>query len=109
MAELAELEREAQETADLAAAGKIRPIDFARYSSGIWGRRRTLRQRLARINSSVALEPYAGQVGALRAAWPTLTDDHRRMLISGAFGRLSVNPAERRGYDFSRVRAYRPT
>jgi site-specific DNA recombinase len=105
--ELAQLDQQARETADLAAAGKVRPADFARFSSGIEGRRRGLRQRLARMSSSVALEPYAGKVGALRASWPALSDDQRRTLIGGAFGRLTVAPATKYGYDVSRVRADR--
>jgi site-specific DNA recombinase len=109
--ELAELDRDARETADLAAAGKIRPADFARYSSGVDGRRQALRQRLARMSSSSALEPYAGKVGALRAAWPGLSDDQRRTLIAGAFGRLTVRAKVKGewGYDFARVRAERGT
>jgi site-specific DNA recombinase len=107
--ELAELDRDARETADLAAAGQIRPADFARYSSGVDGRRQALRQRLARLSSSSALEPYAGKVGALRAAWPGLSDDQRRSLIAGAFGRLTVRArvTGEYGYDLSRVEAER--
>jgi DNA invertase Pin-like site-specific DNA recombinase len=107
--ELAELDRDARETADLAAGGKIRPADFARYSSGVDGRRQALRQRLARLSSTSALEPYAGKVGALRAAWPSLSDDQRRSLIAGAFGRLTVRARVKGeyGYDFARVRAER--
>jgi DNA invertase Pin-like site-specific DNA recombinase len=107
--ELTELERDARETADLAAAGEIRPADFARYSSGIDGRRRALRQRLARMSSSAALAPYAGHQGALRAAWPALSDDQRRMLFIAAFGRLTVSARTKGayGYDFSRIRADR--
>lgn len=107
--ELAVLERDARETADLAAAGQIRPGDFARYSSGIDGRRQSLRQRIARMGSSSALEPYAGKAGALRAAWPALSDDQRRMLIGAAFGRLTVRakvPGEW-GYTFARISAER--
>jgi DNA invertase Pin-like site-specific DNA recombinase len=108
--ELGALEVEARETADLAAAGTIRPADFARYSSGIEARRRALRQRLARLSSSSSLEPFAGKVGALRARWPAMSDDQRRMLIGAAFGRLTVEPAAGATYDFSRVReeAVRP-
>jgi DNA invertase Pin-like site-specific DNA recombinase len=105
--ELGDLDREARETADLASAGKIRPADFARYSSGIEGRRRALRQRLARMSSSAALEPYAGKVGALRAAWSSLGDDQCRSLIAAAFGRLTVSTAVRYGYDLGRVTADR--
>ena len=105
--ELGELDQQARETADLAAEGAIRPADFARFSSGIEGRRRALRQRLARMSSSAVLEPYAGRVGALRAAWPALGDDQRRSLIAAAFGQLTVGAAVGYGYDLGRVRATR--
>jgi len=106
-AELAAIDQEARETADLAAAGEIRPADFARYSSGIEARRKTLRQRLSHVSTSAALEPYAGKQGVLRAVWPSLSDDQRRLLVAGAFGRLTVSARTpgAYGYDFSRVRA----
>jgi site-specific DNA recombinase len=105
--ELAQLDQQARETADLAAAGKVRPVDFARFSSGIESRRRALRHRLAQMSSSAALEPYAGKVGALRASWRPLSDDQHRTLIGAAFGRLTVASATKYGYDVSRVRADR--
>jgi hypothetical protein len=106
-AELAAIDQEARETADLAAAGEIRPADFARYSSGVEVRRKALRQRLSHVSSSAALEPYAGKQGVLRAVWPSLSDDQRRMLIAAALGRLTVSARTQGayGYDFSRVRA----
>ncbi|MGA8522014.1 MAG: recombinase family protein [Candidatus Dormiibacterota bacterium] len=102
--ELAQLEREAAETADLAAEGKIRPADFARYSAGLEERRRRLRGQLARISGDSALEPYAGRPGVLRAAWPGLTVPQRRGLILAGLGRLVVDSGRGRGYDFGRVR-----
>ena len=102
--ELADLEREAQETADLAARGQIRPADFARYSAGVDERQRGLRARLARLNGHASLEPYAGRPGVLLAAWPSLATSQRRGLILAALGRLSVAPSTRGGaYDFGRV------
>ena len=102
--ELAQLEREAAETADLAAQGSIRPADFARYSAGIEERRRRLRSQLARISGDRTLEPYAGRPGVLRAAWPGLTTSQCRGLILAGLGRLVVDSGRGRGYDFGRVR-----
>lgn len=102
--ELAQLEREAAETADLAAAGSIRPADFARFSSGVEERRRHLRSQSARLSGDGALEPYAGRPGVLRAAWPDLTVAARRTVIVGGLGRLVVDSGPGRGYDFGRVR-----
>jgi site-specific DNA recombinase len=102
--ELAQLEREAAETADLAAAGSIRPADFARYSAGIEERRRRLRGQIARLSGDRALEPYAGRPGVLRAAWPDVTTSQRRGLILSGLGRLVVDSGRGRGYDFGRVR-----
>jgi DNA invertase Pin-like site-specific DNA recombinase len=106
--ELAKLEHEAQETADLAAAGRIRPQDFARYSVGVEDRQRTLRVRLANVTTKGALDAYAGRPGVLRAAWGTLTLDQRRAALAAAFGRLTVAPVAGRtggagAYSFARV------
>jgi hypothetical protein len=51
VAELAQLEQDARETADLAAAGKIRPADFARYSSSVEAQQEALGARIGRLTA----------------------------------------------------------
>jgi hypothetical protein len=102
--ELTALERQAAETAELAAAGELRPVDFARFSAGVEVRQTKLRRRLDQLSSSNVLGAYAGRPGALRRAWDDLSPSERRVLLVGAFGRLTVDPAQRMGYALARVR-----
>ena len=102
--ELAQLESHATETATLAAAGKIRPGDFARYSEAAEARQRGLRAKLGCLSGSSAIQPYVGKPGALAAVWDSLTTDQQRRLIRSAFGTLTVDPASGSRYDFGRVR-----
>jgi len=104
VSELAQLEADAAETADLAARGRIRPKDFAAYSEATEERQRKLRASLAEVSGAATLEPYAGRPGVLRTAWPSLTTSQRRALILAGLGRLVVDSG-RGGYDFARVRS----
>lgn len=53
---------------------------------------------------SAALAPYSGQSGALRAAWPSMTLDQQRAVVSAVIERVVVNRTERRGRAFDAAR-----
>lgn len=66
-----------------------------------------LRKELAAMTSSSVLTPYSGRRSALRAAWPMLTEDQRREIISTMLGKVKIMPTKVRGrhvFDSSRVR-----
>jgi site-specific DNA recombinase len=109
VAELAELERDARETADLAAARKIRPADFARYSSSVEAQQEALRARIGALTASSAMAPYAGKVGALAAAWGSLDVDRQRDITGESLKGITVAPSGRgRRFNPERIRYAEP-
>ncbi len=91
------LEQRLDEVAESYARGGISARAFERASATIEGDREAARGRLARLTSSGYLAAYRGQVGALRASWPSLTLDQRRAVIGAVVATIAVAPG-RRGY-----------
>jgi DNA invertase Pin-like site-specific DNA recombinase len=103
--ELALIETKLDELADMLSTGELDRRGYVR-AKGPWEERRdALRRRQAKDTRTAALAPYAGQAGALRAAWPTLTLDQRRAVVSAVVDEVRIAPATRRGriFDTNRV------
>jgi hypothetical protein len=104
---LEELEHRLDAAASSYAAGRLPARAFERATATIQREQRDLQGRLGRLTSTTALEPFAGRLGVLRSAWPTLTTDQKRSIIGIALGRVTVSPSEHPGrpsFDKTRVR-----
>ncbi len=103
--ELAALERREDDAAASFGAGRITVRAMERITGDLEAQRTVLRARLARHANRDALSTYAGRSGALRAAWPLLTDDQRRTIIAETLGKVTILPASGSGrrFDTSRI------
>jgi DNA invertase Pin-like site-specific DNA recombinase len=103
--DLAELEAREDEAAASFGAGRINVRAMERITYDLEAQRTVLRARLARDANRDALSTYAGRTGALRAAWPLLTDDQRRTIIAETLGKVTILPASGSGprFDPSRI------
>ena len=103
--ELAEVEAKLDEFADMLSAGELDRRGYVRAKAPWEERRDALRRRQARDVRTAALVPYAGKTGALRDAWPMLTLDQRRAVVSAVVDEVRIAPATRRGriFDTSRL------
>jgi len=103
--ELAALERREDDAAASFGAGRITVRAMERITHDLEAQRTVLRARLARHANRDALSTYAGRSGALRAAWPLLTDDQRRPIIAETLGKVTILPASALGrrFDPSRI------
>jgi site-specific DNA recombinase len=92
VAELDRLNAILETQAEQLAEGRLTPDDYQRSAAAIGKRRSAVAARSARATSRSVLAPFAGRSGALRAAWPDLTLEQRRAVISAALGRVAVLP-----------------
>jgi site-specific DNA recombinase len=99
------LDQREDEAASLFAAKKITGRMAERITNDINSQRGELEGRLGTLIKHDALSQYAGKAGALRRAWPSLSMDHRRAVISEAIGTVAIMPARVRGakFDPSRI------
>ena len=102
--ELADLERKADEYLDMLAS--VRSTGgYARLRQGLLAEQAKLTNRLARTERHSVLAPYAGRPGRLQGAWPDLSVDRKRAIITAALGPITVNGTKRRRtFDPDRVR-----
>lgn len=68
---------------------------LGRLQTRIERRKREIAKELGRRSKNAVLAPFAGQSGALRAAWPAMTMDQQRTIISAALGQIRILPAKR--------------
>lgn len=106
---LEELERRLDSAAESYAGGRLDARAFERASATIQREQRELQGRLGRLTSMTALEPYAGRLGVLRSAWPTLSVDQQRAIIGIVLGRVTIQRAAHpgRAFDPGRVQVQR--
>jgi len=97
VAELGELERQMDDAAASFAAGRLPIRAFEHATAAIQRQQKALQSRLGPLTNTVALEPYVGRRGALRAAWPNLSVDQQREIIAAALGRVTVSPTRTPG------------
>jgi len=98
--QLEELERRLDKAAESYAGGRLDARAFERASATIQREQHELQGRLGRLTSMTALEPYAGRLGVLRSAWPTLSVDQQRAIIGIVLGRVTIKPAAHPGRTF---------
>lgn len=103
--EIAELERDLADLASMFGTGQIGRAEWVAARKGVELRLAAARRAQTREARSLALASYIGQPGALNEAWPSLTLDHRRAILSAVLDRVIVKPATRRGpiFDPKRV------
>ncbi len=99
-AELAEVEERMAELAEMFSQGDISRAEWLKARKGLEVRQTVARKTLSRQRQTAALDPYDGQPGALRAAWPNLSPDQRRAVCGAIIDRAIVKPATRRGPRF---------
>lgn len=99
------LEARLAELAEMWAAGEITRAEWLAARRSLEARLEAARRRQARRMRTTALDPYVGREGSLRAAWPSLTLDQRRAVVSSVLEQVTVGPAARRGpkFDLSRI------
>lgn len=102
--ELAALDRRETSMGESAAAGKVNMRVVEAFTKTIEAQRMTLRSRLAREVRQDALSPWAGRVGALRAAWANLSTDQQRAIIAESLHTVTIMPVEHRGKRFETKR-----
>jgi DNA invertase Pin-like site-specific DNA recombinase len=104
VAELAALERRADEYLDMLDSGELDRRGYARLRQRLLADQAALTNRLARSEHSV-LTPYVGRPGRLQKAWPDLSVDRQRAIIQAALGPIEVRGTTRRRlFDPDRVR-----
>jgi DNA invertase Pin-like site-specific DNA recombinase len=103
--DLSRAESRLTELAETWAAGAISRSEWLAARQALERQVETARRELARTNDAEALEPYANDAGALRAAWPHLSRDQRRAVFGAVVDRVVISPAgeNRRRFDPSRV------
>ena len=90
-----------QENANIAAelAGEMSRERANKLDAAITAKREAIHRQMARLATNRVLRPYAGQPGALAAAWPKLSDDARREIIAEALAleklRIEIDPGVR--------------
>jgi site-specific DNA recombinase len=107
VAQLEELERSMDAAAASFAARRLPIRAFEHATAEIQHKQGALQARLGSLTATATLEPYAGKPGVLRTAWPGLSTDQQRAIISAALGRVTVSPAHTPGrptFDKARVR-----
>jgi len=102
--ELAALDKRETAMGAAAAAGKVNMRTVESFTKTIEAQRAALRTKLAREVKSDALAPFAGRVGALRAAWSTLSTDQQRSIIAESLKVITVMPVLHRGQRFESKR-----
>ncbi len=93
--------------ASMYADGEISDRAFAKAEADIRYKKEQLQKELASTLSSSVVAPYASRKGALRAAWPSLTQDQQREVIRIVIGQVKIMPTNVRGrhsFDQSRVK-----
>lgn len=101
------LDHRVDKLATMYADGEISDRAFAKADGDIRQKREQLQKELASTLSSSVVAPYAGRKGALRAAWPALTQDQQREIIGVVIGKVQIMPTKVRGrhsFDQSRVK-----
>jgi DNA invertase Pin-like site-specific DNA recombinase len=96
-AELADIERQMDELADMFARGSTSARQFERMNKTLMDRAEAARGRMHAEQSTSALAPYAGQSGRLRAAWDGLSLEQRRQVLAAAIDHVTITPATTRG------------
>ncbi len=99
-AELTDVEERMAELAEMFSQGEISRAEWLKARHGLEARQTAARKALSRQRQTAALDPYDGQPGALRAAWPDLSPDQRRAVLAAVIDWVGVNPATRRGPRF---------
>ena len=102
---VAEDEAKLAELADMWDAGDITRAEWMRLRSKVEARLDDARAKMARRSRSRATDAFAGKAGALATAWPGMTLDERRAVLTAVVDRVTVDAATRRGpvFDGDRV------
>jgi hypothetical protein len=95
LAEIAGCERKLEELSEMFAADEIRKVDYLNVTKGLRAKREEAQRRLGVIEGNAALARFAGGVDVLRAAWPEMSVDDRRLVISSVLDHVPVKPAVR--------------
>ena len=72
---------------------------------GVETRLAAARREEAKATGALVLATWAGDAGALSAAWPDLSLDRRRAILVAVLEQVTVRPAVRRGPRFDPSRA----
>lgn len=92
------------ELGDMWAQDQITRAEFLRLGKPIRDRADAARRRLNSLVKDGRASPWAGQGGALRAAWVAMSLDQKRAVIDAVVERVVVNPTKIRGrFDPERV------
>jgi hypothetical protein len=103
-AELDALDRREEEAGKKFAAGRLSGRILDAVSRAVKAEREVVERRLASQAKHNTLSAFAGKTGALRAAWPSLSDDQRRSIISEALGGVTIKPRTKVGARFDAKR-----
>ncbi len=105
-----ELDRRLDQAATMYGKGKLTSRAFETANATITAEQDALRKQLSRMSTASVLAPYAGDKGSLRGAWPSLTQDQQREIISIVIGKVKIMPTAMRGrhvFDHKRVKIAR--
>ncbi|MGA7913274.1 MAG: recombinase family protein [Candidatus Dormiibacterota bacterium] len=100
------LDHRLAELGTMFADGAISGPGFASADAKIRSEKDALQKQLASASSTSVLAPFASRPGALRTAWPTLTQDQQRAVIGTMLGKVRIMPTAVRGrhvFDSKRV------
>ena len=92
-----EAEAKLEELAEAWAANEITRAEWMAARKAIDARLDAAKRRVSAVSHSAALTGFASG-GALRDAWPTLTFERKRAILSTVIDQVTIGPA-RRGYN----------
>ena len=107
VAEQESLSRDREQLDELAAAYGQRLVTFSEWLAArkpIEDRIEATRKKLAVLSRTAALDPFIGNVPALRAQWSGLPLDRQRAIVSAVLDRAIVRPAVRGRASFDPAR-----
>lgn len=104
--ELTEIEGELEALADDFGHRRISRREWMAARAPLEEGRDRARAKLAASARTSAVAPFIGRPGALRAAWPHLSLDQRKAIVSGVVTKVVVMPTGSRGpvFDTDRIR-----
>jgi len=85
------------ELADMWDAGEITRAEWLRLRAKAEARIEEARRSMARQTKSRATDAFDGQPGALATAWPGMSLDERRAVVTAVVDRVLVHPTPKRG------------
>jgi DNA invertase Pin-like site-specific DNA recombinase len=95
LAEIAGYERKLEELSEMFVADEIMKVNYLNVTKGLRAKREEAQRRLGVVEGNATLARFAGGVEVLKAAWPQMSVDDRRLVISSVLDHVPIKPAVR--------------